>query len=355
MPCASACAQVTSSAIGPIGSPSGGSQKASATKKPCPGSNCITVPRNTPPSRPSTSSRKSVGAHSTAYGPSARGVVTDVRDLPPRAQRVGVEERLQHASGGRGDDDREVEHGCSGACHAPLRIAPRQTAVVTLMVKWQTYDAAADGVPGPGLPRERRSAADPHPVRVPRAAPAIQGTEDSGHGGVLRIGARGQPRARRARAGDAARARRARRGRALSRPSCRRRARRSSGRDTTRTRASWRGCSTAWSADAAVGEPPVRGDVGRRPRHHGGGEPRRARGRRQDDRPEHPPAVRAGREPVHHRRTALRVPLLLHAQVLVCVPREGAGDLSRRFRHAATSCSRSSRSCRPTSCRRRSP
>src|SRR5262249_42692730 len=37
----------------------------------------ITVPRKTPPSRPSTSSRKSVGAHSIAYGPSTRGVVTD--------------------------------------------------------------------------------------------------------------------------------------------------------------------------------------------------------------------------------------------------------------------------------------
>ena len=72
------------------------------------------------------------------------------------------------------------------------------------------------------------------------------------------------------------------------------------------------------------------------------------------DRPQHPAAVRAGRQPLHHRRPALRVPLLLHAEVLVRVPGQGAGDLSRRLRHAATSCSRSSRSCRPTSCRRRS-
>ena len=51
---------------------------------------------------------------------------------------------------------------------------------------------------------------------------------------------------------------------------------------------------------------------------------------------------------------ALRVPLLLHAQVLVRVPGEGAGDFSRAASARATSCSRSSRSCRPTSCRRRS-
>ena len=42
---------------------------------------------------------------------------------------------------------------------------------------------------------------------------------------------------------------------------------------------------------------PVRRLLGRRPRHHGGGQPRRARGRRQDHRAEHPAAVRAGRQP----------------------------------------------------------
>ena len=52
------------------------------------------------------------------------------------------------------------------------------------------------------------------------------------------------------------------------------------------------------------------------------------------DRAQHPAAVRAGCEPLHHRRTALRVPLLLHAEVLVRVPGEGAGDLPRRVRHA---------------------
>src|SRR6516162_3705265 len=35
------------------------------------------VPRNTPPSRPRTSSRNSVVGHSIAYGPSTRGVVTE--------------------------------------------------------------------------------------------------------------------------------------------------------------------------------------------------------------------------------------------------------------------------------------
>src|SRR5579872_1309321 len=70
-------AQATSSAIGPIGSVSGGSQKASVTTNPSDRSNCRTVPRKTPPSRPRISSRKSVGAHSNAYGPNARGVVTE--------------------------------------------------------------------------------------------------------------------------------------------------------------------------------------------------------------------------------------------------------------------------------------
>src|SRR5262249_31786219 len=36
-----------------------------------------TVPLKTPPRRPRISSQKSVGAHSTTYGPSGRGVVTE--------------------------------------------------------------------------------------------------------------------------------------------------------------------------------------------------------------------------------------------------------------------------------------
>src|SRR3954470_9986982 len=61
---------------------------------------------------------------------------------------------------------------------------------------------------------------------------------------------------------------------------------------------------------------------------------RSARRRRKDDRAEHPAAVRAGRQSVHHRRPALRVPLLLHAEVLVRLPGQGAGDFSRRLRDA---------------------
>ncbi len=106
--------------------------------------------------------------------------------------------------------------------------------------------------------------------------------------------------------------------------------------------------------DDSVRQSSVRRHVGRRPGHHGSCQPRRARRRRQDGRAEHPAAVRAGRQPVHHRRAALRVSLLLHAQVLVRVSCEGAGDFSRAASARATSCSRSSRSCRPTSSRRRS-
>ena len=51
--------------IGPIGVPLSGSQKTSATKNPRVFSICMTVPRNTPPNRPSTSSRVSV-IHSIA-------------------------------------------------------------------------------------------------------------------------------------------------------------------------------------------------------------------------------------------------------------------------------------------------
>ena len=45
---------------------------------------------------------------------------------------------------------------------------------------------------------------------------------------------------------------------------------------------------------ARRGAPPVRRLLGRRARHHGGRQPRRDRSRRQDDRPQHPAAVRAG-------------------------------------------------------------
>ena len=73
---------------------------------------------------------------------------------------------------------------------------------------------------------------------------------------------------------------------------------------------------TAWSPPRRA-SPPFRGVLGRWAGHHGGGEPRRVRGRRQDGRPQHPAAIRAGPQPIHQQRAALRVPLLLHAEVLV--------------------------------------
>ncbi len=44
-------------------------------------------------------------------------------------------------------------------------------------------------------------------------------------------------------------------------------------------------------------------------------------------------ALRTASESVYHARALLRIPLLLHAEVLVRVPGQGARDLSRRLRH----------------------
>ena len=71
----------------------------------------------------------------------------------------------------------------------------------------------------------------------------------------------------------------------------------------------------------------------RRPRDHGGGQPRRAGGRRPHDRPQHRPAARAAAEPLHHPRTLVRVPLLLHAQAVVRLPRARHHRVPRRLRH----------------------
>jgi predicted Rossmann-fold nucleotide-binding protein len=38
-------------------------------------------------------------------------------------------------------------------------------------------------------------------------------------------------------------------------------------------------------------------------------------------------------QPLHHPRAQLRIPLFLHAQILVRLSRQGAGDFSRRLRH----------------------
>ena len=51
-------------------------------------------------------------------------------------------------------------------------------------------------------------------------------------------------------------------------------------------------------------------------------------------RSQHRAAARAAAQPVHLARAGVRVPLLLHAQALVCTPRPRAGRVSRRLRHA---------------------
>ena len=91
---------------------------------------------------------------------------------------------------------------------------------------------------------------------------------------------------------------------------------------------------TEWADAVHQQHAPVRGLLGRRAGHHGGGQPRRGRRRGQDRRAEHRAAVRAVSQPLHHAGTELRIPLLLHAQVLVRVPGQGAGGVSRRLRHA---------------------
>ena len=52
----------------------------------------------------------------------------------------------------------------------------------------------------------------------------------------------------------------------------------------------------------------------RRPRNHGGRQPRRPRHRREERGAEHRASLRAGAEPLHHARAVLPVPLLRHPQ-----------------------------------------
>ena len=55
---------------------------------------------------------------------------------------------------------------------------------------------------------------------------------------------------------------------------------------------------------------------------------------RKDHWPQHQSALRTEPESLHHAGAEFRVPLFLHAQVLVRLSGEGAGDLSRRLRHS---------------------
>src|ERR1039458_6279475 len=79
--------------------------------------------------------------------------------------------------------------------------------------------------------------------------------------------------------------------------------------------------------------PPLRRHHRRWPRHHGSRQPRRPRSRRQDHRPQHQSALRTESQFLHHPRAQLRVPLFLHAQVLVRLPRQSPGHFPRRLRH----------------------
>ena len=51
-------------------------------------------------------------------------------------------------------------------------------------------------------------------------------------------------------------------------------------------------------------------------------------------RPQHQAPIRAGTEPLHLGGPPLRVPVLLHAEVLVCLSCQVAGDFPRGLRHA---------------------
>ena len=91
------------------------------------------------------------------------------------------------ASGDQYEDavDQNVEHD---ACNGP----PGASSLK--MIQFFEHVQAAARVLRPRVSREHRRAAAPDPRRVPGAARAVQAGEHPGHGGVLRIGARAQPR-----------------------------------------------------------------------------------------------------------------------------------------------------------------
>ena len=88
----------------------------------------------------------------------------------------------------------------------------------------------------------------------------------------------------------------------LNTPAALKRARRAvAAPSSTKTRRQLAHLLTDLVDDARLAESPLRGLLRRRPGHHGSGQPRRAGGGRQEHRPEHQPAVRAGPQSLHDR------------------------------------------------------
>ena len=201
-----------------------------------------------------------------------------------RRQRMAARHHRVSQAAGNAEDRARIEEESRGTGEAMTN----QTAT--------SWRPPAGRLPERGVPEQPGCAGAAHPVRVSGAAGAFPPREDPRHGGVLRLGA--HPRRR---AAGAVLSRRARRWRACS----------PSGPSSSPTAP-----TVSWSARAA-GRASWRRPIAARRRE------------RQDHRAEHRPAVRAVPQSLHHAGAELRVPLLLHAQVLVRVSGEGAGGVSR--------------------------
>src|SRR3954471_199559 len=132
----------------------------------------MTVPRNTPPRRPSVSSLNSVGAHAIAYGPSTRGVVTACdtcsHALSASGSKNAFSTRLTGAAMAMEMSSEGGDAGLDNAFHH------------TAMIEWR-YVAAAARVSGRAIHGERRRKTAQDSLRVHGTAPPLQGTENPGH------------------------------------------------------------------------------------------------------------------------------------------------------------------------------